>query len=372
MRPAKRSRFLPILLVVLLLCGVALWRVHYTTPREAVRSIAPGLTLATIESNRAQSAVRMYVVRAGFKSGWRLRVIPAGANVMQRETVSTIAARHNLKGNAPVAINGGFFAYEGAAVGPLKINDEWIRLPWKNRTTIGIGADGKAKIDNLSARAYCRFNNNEDIITVANLNGHPTGNALTVLTPRFSANYRLRSGESALPVADGRAQKLVTTGTTAIPTKGWLLVANGTARQQITSIPVGHKAEFVVTTTPQTWKHYPTILGAGPRLVRAGVAQSTEVEEEFKPDVIRRGPRTAIGIDQHGDFIIVVVDGWQVPYEGLTLPELAQEMKKLGVIDAINLDGGNSTALVVNNRLTSSPVDGAEVTVANAVLMTQR
>jgi hypothetical protein len=61
-----------------------------------------------------------------------------------------------------------------------------------------------------------------------------------------------------------------------------------------------------------------------------------------------RHPRTAVGIAAGGRrLILAVVDGRQAPYsDGMTLRETAVLMRALGAIEAINLDGGGSTALV--------------------------
>lgn len=87
-------------------------------------------------------------------------------------------------------------------------------------------------------------------------------------------------------------------------------------------------------------------------------------------------PRTAIGYSQNGKFLyILVVDGRQPFYsEGMTLNELAQLMLDLGAHDAMNLDGGGSSTLVVRGadgqpRILNSPIDlyipGRERPVAN-------
>jgi exopolysaccharide biosynthesis protein len=263
-------------------------------------------------------------------------------------------------------VNGGYFAYEGAAVGAVKIDDEWIRLPWKNRTAIGWHKDGSAKIDNLQATASVEFSAGKRV-EIANLNGRPVANGVCLMTPRFAATYKLREDDSALEVEGNVVVAQVTTGTTPIRTNGWTLIANGDARTKLEGITAGEKAALKVETTPAEWNEYPTILGAGPRLLRAGQVETTEVEEGFRPDVINRGRRTAIGIDGNGDFMLVVVDVAPQLSVGMTIPELAAEMQKLGAVEAINLDGGGSVALVVKNQLINSRVK--EPAVANAVLV---
>jgi exopolysaccharide biosynthesis protein len=72
----------------------------------------------------------------------------------------------------------------------------------------------------------------------------------------------------------------------------------------------------------------------------------------------KRHPRTAVGVDATGRHLVVlVVDGRQPNWSvGATLPELADWLIQRGVRDAINLDGGGSTAFIYD------PADGPEVT----------
>ena len=124
-----------------------------------------------------------------------------------------------------------------------------------------------------------------------------------------------------------------------------------------------------VVLTPPDWERFPDILGAGPHLLRGGSIATTEREEEFKPDVLKRGPRTAFALDAAGNLLFFVNDGRQMPFEGLTVPELAQDMQLAGAVQALSLDGGNSTTLVVNGQLLNSPSSGGEVLVSNALAL---
>ncbi|MBB3194823.1 phosphodiester glycosidase family protein [Roseateles terrae] len=65
-----------------------------------------------------------------------------------------------------------------------------------------------------------------------------------------------------------------------------------------------------------------------------------------------RHPRTAIGLDASRRFLtVVVVEGRQPGAVGMTLAELAQHLRSQGVAQALNLDGGGSTALLLQGRL---------------------
>jgi exopolysaccharide biosynthesis protein len=71
------------------------------------------------------------------------------------------------------------------------------------------------------------------------------------------------------------------------------------------------------------------------------------------PDGVRH-PRTAVGISKDGDtLLLVAVDGRQEGHSrGATLAELGELMKGFGAHDALNLDGGGSTAMIVKDRAT--------------------
>jgi phosphodiester glycosidase len=113
------------------------------------------------------------------------------------------------------------------------------------------------------------------------------------------------------------------------------------------------------------------VLGGFPRLLRGGenvLAQQANVRAEFSE---RRHPRTAVGFARDGTTLLVVVDGRQPPYsDGMTLPELADLMRRMGALDALNLDGGGSSSLVVRGRVLNRPSDReGERAVGNALAL---
>lgn len=85
-----------------------------------------------------------------------------------------------------------------------------------------------------------------------------------------------------------------------------------------------------------------------------------------------RHPRTAVavGVDEARAWL-VVVDGRQGDYStGMTLPELTELLESLGAEEALNLDGGGSSTLVVGGRVVNRPSDETgERAVANALLL---
>ena len=98
-------------------------------------------------------------------------------------------------------------------------------------------------------------------------------------------------------------------------------------------------------------------LVAGPVLLKEGVAQPTALR-------LARHPRTAIGISpDRRTAWLVVVDGRQVMSGGATLPEMTEIFRRLGASDALNLDGGGSSTMVLEDgaglRVVNSPIHTA-------------
>ena len=54
------------------------------------------------------------------------------------------------------------------------------------------------------------------------------------------------------------------------------------------------------------------------------------------------------------------VDGRQSDSRGVNLDELAQIMKSIGAVEALNLDGGGSSSIFANGKLLNKPVGGTE------------
>lgn len=88
-----------------------------------------------------------------------------------------------------------------------------------------------------------------------------------------------------------------------------------------------------------------------------------------------RHPRTAVGIKQNGEVFFVVVDGRNFAdgFIGVTAPEMAEIMVHFGAYNAINLDGGGSSTIVLQNEekdgydVLNTPSDGRLRSISNAV-----
>ncbi len=97
-------------------------------------------------------------------------------------------------------------------------------------------------------------------------------------------------------------------------------------------------------------------LHAGPVLIKdSEIRVSIEEEVFFNSPVASIQPRSAVGYTKDDYLILIVIDGRQINSRGVYLEELAIIMKNLGCIDALNLDGGGSSVLLIKEELMNRP-----------------
>lgn len=91
-------------------------------------------------------------------------------------------------------------------------------------------------------------------------------------------------------------------------------------------------------------------LSSGPTLLRGGGYTLTPWREGFRdPGLFGLAPRSAIGITKHNKLVLVTVR------KPVRLQRLAWMMKNLGAQDALNLDGGSSTAMYYKGYFVTRP-----------------
>lgn len=95
------------------------------------------------------------------------------------------------------------------------------------------------------------------------------------------------------------------------------------------------------------------VLSFGPALLENSTISVSQNEEVGKAKA--SNPRTAIGVIDNLHYVFVVSDGRTSESTGLSLYQLAEFMKGLGVTTAYNLDGGGSSTMYFNGKIINNP-----------------
>lgn len=146
--------------------------------------------------------------------------------------------------------------------------------------------------------------------------------------------------------------------------------------------PAPNKAGATPAQTPSAtypegaveWKPK-TAIGGGPVLLKNGMVKNTWEAELIDAasgiGPTSNNPRSAIGATGDGKLVFFVCEGRNMTpgVPGYTLAEEAAILKDLGCIEALNLDGGGSSCMLINGNPTILPSDGHQRSVATAVTL---
>ena len=203
---------------------------------------------------------------------------------------------------------------------------------------------------------------------------------LVVFTPRFGERTPGGAPRYEVAVSDGDVRSRRRGLGTPIPSDGYVLSGTGPAatflrRAAREDAEASVSTELVRGGSALSLPSYAAVVGGGPRLLSGGRLSLRAGPEGFLADAsLRNGftgarnPRTLAGVTPGGGVLLVTVDGRRPATSvGVSLREAAGVMRALGARDALNLDGGGSSAMVVGNAVVNRPSDGTERRVGSGV-----
>lgn len=265
------------------------------------------------------------------------------------------------------AINGGFFnRNRQLPLGAIRLNGNWLSGPILNR--------GAIAWDNAGNVAFGRLSLQETLITstgqrfpITHLNSGYIQAGIARYTSGWGATYTtLTDGEIIVFVQNNQVagqQTIEKAGSAAvqIPPTGYILVLRSNRSAAATLAP-GLTLQLESSTNPADFQRYPQILGAGPLLIQnQQIVLDARAEGFSNAFVVESAPRSAIAQRLDGTLLLVTAHT-RVDGNSLTLSDMAQLLRQMGAVHALNLDGGSSTTLYLGGRLLDrSPRTAARV-----------
>lgn len=284
-----------------------------------------------------------------------------------RAKVSAIAKA----AGAVAAINGSFFNFVNNEPAGLLVQDgQIVSSGIHNRSVFGIRYDGTPFIDDAKVKASVLLEDGREL-GIAGVNRTAKPNQITLYTSHFGKATGTQIHPYRYEAAIDSHGTVIesSNGNLPIPRGGYVVSANGGSFKRVmTSLQPGSRA-LVYTKLSGVWEGVRYAVGGGPTIVHSGKVHVTAKKEGFSSYIASgRAPRTAIGYTPAGVTMMVTVDG-RVPKHsvGCTLSELARMMIELGCVEAINLDGGGSTVMVIGDKPVNRLSAGMERQVSNAI-----
>ena len=295
-------------------------------------------------------------------------------------TVSEQAKALPPKLGKPIAaINGDFFRkndnYPGDPEGLQIMDGELVSAPLPTRVCFWIDPAGNPHRTNVASQFKVTWP--DGTTTPFGLNEDRISNQAVLYTSAIGKSTRTSGGLELLLERNGdgpwlplrigenytvQVRSISQSGDT--PVSSNVLVLSLDAKMTAPKVAPGTVLHLSTATAPDL-SGTKTAIGGGPTLVRAGSAMTWSI---LQP----RHPRTAIGWNKDSIFM-VEVDGRQRDLSvGMTLPELAAYMIKLGCQEAMNFDGGGSATFWVLGNVINSPSEGHERPAANALVLVHK
>lgn len=363
--------------------GIELTQIR-TTPTESPLVIT-ALTIDLLQPGRTISGVlgEGTVLSDSFDHG--------------RERIGDLARR----AGALVAINADYFSTDGDPLGLMIHHNELVSDSMPNRVAIGFTDQHQIKIGKLKTTglitaadgSQLRLAGINKIISSGTLLYTNEFGPLTLLPD--PAYYTVISPHAPLKPNTDVSATVLQTGFTEVlhnlPPNVWVVASRVKDMSWLTlhtkpgdklSLRFELVADTVVSgnqilrltdtanvNVTDNWSDVTEAISGGPWLLRNGCKAVDGIEEGFNPGsfINQKHPRSAVGVTAEGKLLLVAVDG-RHPYSmGASLSDLADILLKLGAYQAINLDGGGSTQLVVKGLYVNAPSEYPVRPVANAL-----
>lgn len=290
------------------------------------------------------------------RAGLRLRPLPPSAD---GQTGIAPLVQTIRQWQAPAGINGGYFNRNTQLpLGAVRRDGRWLSGPILGRGAVGWDDGGQFLFDRLQLREQITAGSQSWTLTTLN-SGFIQG-GIARYTRDWGSSYKtLSDGEVGIVVQGDRVVQQVTGGPAGsssfpIPAEGYLLVTRSLA-SAAAAMPVGTPLRLQSGTNPSGFDRLPHILAAGPLLIQNGQIVLDPKREGFSDSfIIELAARSGFGQLADGRLLVVSVHN-RVGGRGPSLGEMAQLMRQLGCVNAVNFDGGSSTTLMVGGRIVDRP-----------------
>ena len=364
---------------------------HFNNPKRLIAGLTSLALITTLiafapNQSQAKSAIENSTQSVKISSGTKkvntiqvnlnnpklkIDVIAAGGRVGDVKPLSSIAKSAETKDSTVVAaINGTFFdAYTKTGPkqpwGTIIKNGKPLHLGVQY-ATVGFTKDSKVKFDRMKIQINGKIvgkdsegNPYENSWYAWNINHvDPRDEAIVILTPEFGKTTGPHKKQSVV-VTNG-VVTAIKTGDVPIPANGYVVVTLDKPVLERFTIGCEATYEAVRNTlafkkdayfeTDLAWAPVENAVSAGPTLIKDGALITDYAGDGFGDSkiVTKKAQRSFIGVKKDNTLIMGTVSS-------VTVKELGEITKQLGLHNAINLDGGASSGLYYNGKYVWEP-----------------
>lgn len=266
---------------------------------------------------------------------------------------------------ALVAVNANYFKKDGTPLGAIKIDGEWVSGDLFNRVAMGLTKDGDVKFARVNLHGILSTSNPAvPQAWINNMNTPRRTGVKAVLYTRRWGDYVNLAYDGVVVGIDSRGEVVDTNSRSMrIPYGGYVLTDR--KESSFRHLKRGDLVSVDWRTNPADWQDVVHVISGGPTLIKNGNLYVGLKDERFRTSWTssKITQRTACGYTKDRHLILATVEGAH------NMWDLAKFMHSLGCVDAMNLDGGGSTTMVVAGQTVTRNTGGQRKVAATLTVM---
>jgi len=325
------------------------------TASAAARTIGPGVVYKVYTG---KTRINLIDVNMSV-SPLTLRPIPASSTFHSLKDVHD----HVRDSGAIAAINANYFKGNGTPLGSLMLDGEWLSGPLYSRVALGFTDGGYARIARVGLHGILHTSiAGHESLWINNVNQpRSSGSHCVLYTRRWGERVSLPY-DGTLIAVDGSGEVIDSDARSiAIPYGGFVLADS--KKSAVAVLSRGDKVNVTWSITPKEWHTVTHAISGGPLLLKDGKIAFDLKGEKFPAswtgsNITRR---TACGITADDHLLMATFEG---PH---TLYDVAKFFLRNNCTEALNLDGGGSTTMVVNGTTVTRNAAASQRRVAVAL-----
>ncbi len=280
-----------------------------------------------------------------------LDVLTSNRGISDRDTLTGLAFKNESAEKILGATNGHFYDSRlFTTIGPI-VRDGQLITSSKNSpdfATFNIDQDGNPFIDYWTTNNQRIINlKNQALLNIGYKNKSYINSSVILLDRHwgdFSFGVEKNENIVEMVIVKDKVKEIRNNlEAVHIPENGYIVAATGSLKDYIiNNFSINDRVRVEEASEPD-FENMALSVGGGAVILKDGL-----IPHEFSLSIPGRHPRTALGISRDNkEIIMLTIDGRSTSYPGVSQKELAELLIELGAYNAINLDGGGSTEMIV-------------------------
>ncbi|MBP9120032.1 MAG: phosphodiester glycosidase family protein [Ignavibacterium sp.] len=377
---------------IILLC--LLFTISNAQKKIDEKIVFPGVVHKTIINST--DTLMINVLKVNLSQGrYYLSSVKAKNLLNEREKTSDISKALSDSGYQVIAaLNADFFEQDGEVINNMISEGKFVKAvkftdsPFNTfvNSQLAITYDNKLLLEQFVFSGNVFFPDGT-IEEIRRINSKADSNSITIYNS-FQGNYTpvvpekwavsevllIPAGQSADTTFFTIGDSLKQAGHTQIPNDGFIISANNKYAYYLSrECEIGDTIKLLLKLNPN-FTNIRSLTGGWPQLVKDGkslIKSNLNIEDVIQRFSENRHPRTGVGFSKDSTTVyFITVDGRQQMSRGMSLLEFADLMIDEGIYQGLNLDGGGSTTMIINNKVVNSPSDNTgERAVGNCLVL---